>query len=84
MCKCNTVMTLRIMILFILFQTFTLVSTEYEMAIKFLYLYEFKSMYFNIYSKCNPVKGRGREKNYNSDIRKLYSIGIICINIKYL
>lgn len=59
---CNTVMTLWIMVLFILFQTFTLVSTECETAIKFLYLYEFNSMYFNINSKCNSVQGRGWEK----------------------
>jgi len=59
------------MILFILFQTFTLVSTEYEMVIKFSYLYEFKSMYFNIYSKCNPVQGGRREKNYNSDTQTM-------------
>jgi len=38
------------------------------MAIKFLYLYEFKSMHFNIYSKCNQVyKVDAGKKNYNSD-----------------
>jgi len=53
---CYIVMTLRLMILFILFQTFTLISMENEKAIKFLYLYEFKPSYFNIYSKYNLHK----------------------------
>lgn len=35
---------------------FTLISMEIEKAIKFLYFYEFKSSYLNIYSKYNQHK----------------------------
>jgi len=43
-------------------QKFTLVSTENEMAIKFLYLYEFRSSYFNINSKYSRAQSKRKEK----------------------